>query len=639
MAIAIKELTEKDKEAFKEFLKKERKQLPELKLASLVPPHEDIAVIAFKNRSNNSPVVKFAEDNNFIFTEFGKNIVSLSRHVPIKALDNSHYIFSGYVFYNKKMLIGSDEVAGNISDINKIYGSCGEYCLCTISNGKIRLKSDYFGMVPWFYFDSRKVFAASNNYHMLLLLLKTMGVKLEMNIARSRVNVITTGFTYGSSFSKDLDVKGCKMNFAYEEIAYSAVNGVQTEKTELWYVINDKYEWNEDQYEDYITAAKEELYEYCKAVFEHPRFKKIVVDVSGGFDSRVVFATANNLPKRLRKKLYTFTRRSGTIDDIEKANAVTNIYNYPKHVYSPADTSNLYDADGSINLAHVSRNLGTYAVCSYLYSSQYFDTATLEIAGYLGEVILGYKRCRGEVDYSLGDKKLLARLGGSYWWNSVSELEEVFSDQENIINNTLDNYTVDCLFKKFQALYVDSRNRFICNSSHNVENNNMRIPMLFSQNALKAKWLYFSLFKDNEVPKEKVSIDLLNAINPLIASMPYAETNNDVMPSAEQLLNPVNIKIAPDMSTRPGPSAVKVGELYRDKVIKYIDDLEVFQQMILQIYDYSERYYPVCLALYKLLSILEDCPSEIKSAHTRETIRKVYDLFYQIKIIEEARED
>ena len=280
--------------------------------------------------------------------------------------------------------------------------------------------------------------------------------------------------------------------------------------------------WDEDVYEEYIRAAKDELYEYCKAVFEHPRFKRIVLDVSGGFDSRLSFATANNLPKKLRKKMYTFTRKSGTGDDVEKASAITNMYEYPKHTYAGADTSALYDADGKINLAHVSRNLGTYAVCSYLYSSEYYDEETIELTGYLGEVIAGFKRCRGELDYSLGDKRLLARLGGSYWWNSVEELQEVFRDRDRIIDGTLERYPCDCLFKKFHMLYLDFRNRFICNSSHNVENNNMRIPMLFSKNALKAKWMYFDLFTGNAIPDEKISIDLLNAINPLLACLPFA---------------------------------------------------------------------------------------------------------------------
>ena len=76
---------------------------------------------------------------------------------------------------------------------------------------------------------------------------------------------------------------------------------------------------------------------------------------------------------------------------------------------------------------------------------------------------------------------------------------DIFHDQEIIINKMLSNYSgCDCLFKKFQQLYIDSRNRFICGSSHNIEHDNLRIPMLFSKYALKAKWMYFNRFNNNE---------------------------------------------------------------------------------------------------------------------------------------------
>lgn len=635
MAIAIKEINETDKQKFADFLKSDRVNLPQLKLASLAFPHEDIAVIAYKKK--NVSICEFCEKHQFVLCEHANNIVSISRNSPLCSVDNSRYLFSGYTFYDNQMLIGMKEVAAKISDISVLKELYGEFSMCVVERGDIMLSSDFFGMVPWFYFDNDEVFAASNNYHLLLLLLKEIGIKLSMNIARSRVNIITSGFTYGSSFSKDLDVYGCKMNLAYEEIRYSAEGGVKIGRTSLWDILCDKSKWDDELYEEYIYKAKQELEQNCRAAFEHPRFNKIVVDVSGGFDSRIVFATACNLPQRLRKKLYTHTRKSGTSDDVEKASALTNLYNYPKHSYVSNDTSELFSASDEIKLDHVSRTLGTYSVCSYLYTANYDDFSTLEITGYLGEVVLGYMRCRGELDYSLGDKRLLSRLGGCYLWNSVKELEEVFQDQEFIINDTLSNYNeCDCLFKKFQRLYIDSRNRFICGSSHNIENNNMRIPMLFSKYALKAKWLYFNKFKNNEVPDEKVSLDLLTAINPLLATLPFTKNNDNVIPRPENLLNPSKAKIEPDYTYKPGPKVERVPNLYKDKVIEYMDNLETAEQMILHIYDYSEEYYPVCLGLYKVLSLLKEYPSEIKTTHARETVRKIYDVFYQIKIVEES---
>lgn len=636
MAIAIKHFESSDISAFENFLKTERRELPELRLASLVYPHEDIAVVAFK-KDIRLPK-RFAEKHRFVLREHGCNIISLSKHEPRKLSDNSEYIFSGYVFHNGKMLIGETELSDNIKGIQDISENCGEFCTALIGNDSISLSSDFFGMVPWFYFDNDELFAASNNYHMLLLLLSDMGVKLTMSIPRSRVNIITSGFTYGTAFSADLDVSDCKMNLAYEEINYSSVGGVYTKRSSLWDILSSKEEWNEDLYEDYIIRARQEIEENCRAAFECPRFDKVVVDVSGGFDSRIVFAAACNLPKSLRKKMYTHTRKSGTPDDIEKASAITNIYNYPKYSYSKTDSGELYDCSGAINLAQVSRTLGTYSVNSHLYADKYTDYKTLEITGYLGEVILGYMRCRGELDYSLGDRRLLARIGGCYLHNSVDELQEVFRDQEKIINETLHNYDgCECLFKKFQQMYIDYRNRFICGSSHNVENNNLRIPMLFSKYALKAKWMYFNKFENNQIPDEKISVDLLTALNPLLAVLPFAKSNDNVIPAPENLLNPSRIEIIPDTTFVPGPKVNNAENSYREKVAEYMDDLEIAEQMLLHIYDYSKEYYPVCLGLHKVISLMKDDPSTAKSGHGRETIRKIYDVYYQMRITERSQ--
>lgn len=634
MAIAIKHLESSDISAFENFLKTERRELPELRLASLVYPHEDIAVAAFK-KDVRLPK-RFAEKHRFVLREHGCSIISLSKHEPRKLSDNSEYIFSGYVFHNGKMLIGETELSDNIKGIQDISENYGEFCAAVIGNDSISLSSDFFGMVPWFYFDNDEIFAASNNYHMLLLLLSEMGVKLTMNIPRSRVNIITSGYTYGSPFSTDLDVNGCKVNLAYDKISYSSVCGVVVNRSSLWDILTSNEEWNDDQYEEYIFKAKQEIEQNIRAAFECPRFDKIVVDVSGGFDSRIVFAAACDLPKQLRKKMYTHTRKSGTPDDIEKASAVTNLYNYPKYSYPKNEVAELFDYSGAINLEHVSRTLGAYAVESYLYTAHYDDYKTLELTGGLGDECFGYQRIRGELDYNdLGDKRLLARLGGCYLHNSVDELQGVFQDQEKIIFNTLDNYSsCDCLFKKFHQLYVDFRNRFHFGSAHNVENNNFRIPMAFSKYALMAKWTYFNKFGNNQIPNEKISIDLLTAINPLLALLPFAQNNDNVIPKPENLLNSAKLDIKPDSTFIPGLKTENIENSYREKVNEYMDDPEIAEQMLLHIYDYSKEYYPVCLGLYKVLSLMKADLTEIKSRHGRETIRKIYDVYYQMRIAE-----
>ena len=256
MGIAIKKITNEDIADFEHFLKTERADLPDLRLAPLAYPHEDIAVIAFKRNSKTlrhmNSLKQIAEKYQFVLTEHNEHIISLSKHAPIKQSNNSSYIFSGYAFYNENRLIVGKEVAEQLNDISSLSEAYGEYNLCQIGHDSIECSADFFGLAPWFYFENERIFTVSNNYHLMLVLLADLQMKLSMNISHSRVNMITSGFTYGSTFSDNLDVSGCKINYAYENICYSSIRGGGTIPTSLWDVMSDNSKWDENLYEDYI---------------------------------------------------------------------------------------------------------------------------------------------------------------------------------------------------------------------------------------------------------------------------------------------------------------------------------------------------------------------------------------------------
>lgn len=629
--IAIKQLTEEDEKLFNDFLNTERKDLPNLQLAPLPFPHEAMMIL---HGLEAGKLDLLSKSCGMSLCEVDAENVLMTHHPVFKSADET-YAFSGYVLRHGVLTFGAEELASSElqpDDLNECYG---EFNLLRIRKGRIELSADFFGMSPWYYYVNDNVFAASNHYHLLLEALKQCGEKLTMNIKRSRVNVITTGFTFGSNFTTDMDVRNCYLNLPYEKIIYEH-NNMKKDKTELYDILTTQEYWDENLYEDYLRKAKSEIYENTLAYFTSDRFKEIVIDVSGGFDSRIVFATANNLPKYLRRKISTHTRRSGTHDDVQKAAAVTNLYNYKRVHYVDVDDSNVL-SEGGVKLSHISRSLGSYSVNSPLYKNCYNTRDRLQLTGYLGEVVFGYKRCRGELQYSLGDQRLLARLGGCYLHNEVKQLKDVFADQKHIINRSIDGYYCNDLFKKFHVLYTNYRNRFICSSSRNIEFDNLRVSPLHSKYALKAKWMYFNRFENNNVPDEKISIDLLELINPLLASIPFADNNDDVIPKPENLLCSIKVDIRPDYEVKPSrPLADRINEddLYRTKVKKYMSDLSVAEQMLLQIYDYSHEYEPVCLGLYRVLREFREKLDDLNSGHGMEQIRKIYDVYYQMKMCE-----
>ena len=346
--IAVKSLNEKDKADYFDFLKTERKSILDLSISPLVPPHEDMVIIqtsASENRSLFLHKIQKMFDEKYVIRCSANGCITISRHEPYVLPDGNTLMFSGYVYYHNKMLIGQDETVHSLTSVTTLEEKYGEYCACTMSNEGVELFSDYFGMVPWFYYHKEGLFVASNHYHLMLHVLKyCLSVGLNMDVRRSRVNLITSGFMYGSPFTKDLDVMGCHMTLAYEKIIVDEKADYVLKRTSLWDIVNSHEPWDENVYEQYIRAAADEIYDNVKACFEHKRFNKVVVDLSGGFDSRAVFATVTRLPKELQKKALTYTRRSGTPDDVEVASNVLGVYNYPRYSNVLTDTSDVKKA-------------------------------------------------------------------------------------------------------------------------------------------------------------------------------------------------------------------------------------------------------------------------------------------------------
>lgn len=219
--IAIKQLTEEDEQAFQTFLKTERRELPKLHIAPLSFPHEAVAVF---HRLNTNNLVELAQSCDMVLKEVDAETTILTHH-PVFETSSKTYAFSGYVLKDSKLTFGADELVSSDLKPDDLESCYGEFNLLRIGGGRIELIADFFGMSPWYYYEDGVVFAASNHYHLLLESLSRCGVHLTMNIRRSRVNIITSGYTYGSNFTTDMDVNNCYLSLPYEKIIYEKWGG------------------------------------------------------------------------------------------------------------------------------------------------------------------------------------------------------------------------------------------------------------------------------------------------------------------------------------------------------------------------------------------------------------------------------
>jgi len=594
--IAVENITSSDINKFINFHNTHKHTPQHLLLSELPSPHTIIAVTKNINIDN---VLSFCKNNAFNFKVVDGHTVLISKNTESI---NKNISFSGYIFNTNKIVFGANEFyKSGLYECN-FDNMYGEYAAIKVDYDSIYLYSDYFGMSSFTYYNNDKIFAASNSYHFLLLLLKFCGEHLKINIRKSRVNLITTGFEFGSAFTRDMDVDNCKINFPYETIIFRN-NKVDIQNSDLYNILNSSEEWNEDIYESYLDKGKQQIIKNIESIFTHSKFEKIIIDLSGGFDSRVVFAASNLLPKAQRNKILIFSRKSHIEDDLKKAELIINLYGYKRYNYIEKDCNDVQLQNG-LNLAHISRNLGSFSQYTIYRSSEFNNKNQIELMGGIGDAILGYRRISGWHKFTeKSDVEILDQIGRPYFYRSVKQLENVYNDKLEDILTTLNEFENFDLFKKLHILYILSRNRFHFASSRNIINNNQYILPLQSKDILKAKWMYFNTFKNNNIPDEKVAIDLINKLNPILSMISFAKENDNVIPPLEKLLQPIYLdKIDKYIRTTHDnifTDNINQGDSYVSKVKIFMQQINIVQEMLSYIYKYSNEYIYVCAALYK----------------------------------------
>ena len=638
-SIQITQTTEDDYKAFTEFKEGSGgRGVPRLRYTPQPYPHEEIAVLVQRDLNEPNMLHAFAKHHNMNLSRLG-DVCVLSQHIPAEDVNGVHYVFSGNVIHDGKFIFGMDELVNeNISSVD-LRDDYGEFSMVTVSNNSVELSADFFGMAQWYYFDNDDVFAASNNYHMLLLVLSACGVTLSMDVERSCVSLITAGWMFSTTPSKKLDVDFCKMNLPYERLRFDLGNRLTIEKTELFDLVSSVEKWDEDVYESYVRAAKAEIAENVHAVFVHDRFDTVVIDLSGGFDSRVVFAIACGLPKKLRSKIKIQTSSGYSADDIDIAASINNVFGYD-FVSMNDDEYDEILQDGWINFASISRNLGVRnepAVCGIDYKTD----RVINLCGGVGDAVLGYRRATGGYNYS--SPRVFADFSGSPFKRSIEGLEEVFTLQDELLRETLDAFSwCDDLVKKVNNYYLCFRNR--SHFKNNMPRRGLiRTNVLFSKYALKAKWMYFNRFQNNTVPSEKLSIDLLTMIDPLFSAIPFCRENDNDLPRSEDLLNTCNIKLELDKQIKNVKPLENYGsksseKTYIAKCISYYMDLDLVREMLCHLVDYSVEYRNVAIAYFRLLSEIDKNPLEKHSKLIQQRVKSfiinVYNAYYQIAICE-----
>jgi hypothetical protein len=270
--------------------------IPHLKLAKLPYPHAPVGVLFDNGRtalSEQPALVEFAKENGFeLVAKHGALVVADQR---IGAFAREDWLFTGIAFSQGRLVFGADDQPVP-EELEEQYG---EFSLVRFRGENIEFGTDYFGFGKWYYFFGDTHFAAATSYHLLLLLLKACDLPLEMDVRRSMANLSDTGFgfTFGQTFSRHMDVKNTYVSLPIEKLTFRPKEyQLSRDRLPLYDLVTRHEAWDEDAYEHAILQGREEICSNLRAVLQSEHFDNVVIDLSGGFDSRVVYAAMTTLP-------------------------------------------------------------------------------------------------------------------------------------------------------------------------------------------------------------------------------------------------------------------------------------------------------------------------------------------------------
>jgi len=201
-------------------------------------------------------------------------------------------VFSGVGNYKGDFIFGQHDL-NVFNDYQDIGESIGIFTSICCDNEQMVITQDFFGCGILYYAKLDNSLLVSNRYHLLLLYLSWIGFKGEINFKKVIANMYSNTTFLAQNISSEMDICGTyQLPFDKEII----VNKYGWKIVDKECVKQSLKGCSASERIDLIECAKNEIIENVQVILQSNRFYKYVTDLSGGIDSRVVFASLLNIP-------------------------------------------------------------------------------------------------------------------------------------------------------------------------------------------------------------------------------------------------------------------------------------------------------------------------------------------------------
>lgn len=205
---------------------------------------------------------------------------------------------SGVIHRHRSILRSPEDLCelmdrgGRIQDLQH---STGSYTLVLATREEVRVTADYFGFNRWYLFEDRDFIVAANGYHLLLEFLIGAGQHLSLN----RTSLLSQFWSMRcqatmQNFSRHMGVVGVRQMTPAERLVLDG-SGWNLERTPLGAVLADRSAVSATEFAALLKLGASEVVAHVDAAVGDGRNEHVLVDLSGGLDSRVVYAALESV--------------------------------------------------------------------------------------------------------------------------------------------------------------------------------------------------------------------------------------------------------------------------------------------------------------------------------------------------------
>ena len=443
-------------------------------------------------------------------------------------------VFSGITLLNNKITIGLDEITADTT-FETLASGYGNYNLVFAGKDALRISTDYFNFSRWFYIDCEEFFIICNRYHLLLLFLRHMGIKLQINKRKAVITLSTVDVQFLlQNFSRKMDVERV-FQLANDTTLRLTSSGWHWESSDFGRVLKKHEVFHENIYLALLKKASEEIKRNVRAGLESPEFKYVTVDLSGGLDSRLVYGALTAIKREDTKKVRIISNDVAGSHDLQIATEINSIYGFEyDDLPAKIQTIPFEEADSIARSFY----LGTYY--SYFpFSTKIIGNNTLNINGACGEILARPYLARKYFDKIAIDVD--AESLASYLWHDFAANievadEESESDFISLIAEELNQYPVKTVLEAYDRLYLQNRHAYHFDEGIRYQYIRKAWMPLQSKTAFKLHHMTFEFFKSI-----KLQLDLIGSINPLLLAIRFdSERDNRDYEQLRKELAPVS---------------------------------------------------------------------------------------------------